>query len=169
MDRLLVHSSKNFQMLTFPSRAILTCYEDYRYENAPHIMLAQFPLLKKLIIESYVLRNYSELPLTNAIANSNPLIEELEFGVGFPINSAIIRSISNLKFRRVFRSVYAQILQRDLILLATELPLLTEIDIKHYRSLSITIDGFKNILQSGKQMKRIKLVGVRDLHINHNE
>lgn len=51
-----------------------------------------------------------------------------------------------------------------------ELPLLTEIDFnsKTSRSFTVTVDGLKDMLQNGKQLKRIKLTGIRDLHIDHN-
>lgn len=85
-----------------------------------------------------------------------------------------IETISKMKSLKTFRVNSlnrAQILQHDLILLAKELPLLTKIEFnsQYNRSLSVTFNGLKNMIQNGKQLKWIELLVNRSVSIYFKE
>lgn len=50
--------------------------------------------------------------------------------------------------------------------MAKEISMLTEIEVRCFLVLSIPVNGLKEIIRSGKQLKHIKLNGVKRLHIN---
>lgn len=112
------------------------------------------------------------LPVTvfDAIRHSNICIKELTLK-GFIMNSTNIQRISTIKTLHVLNLpnvIFDARVESDLILLATELPLLMEIDVRrsYEHSMSITVDGLKKMIENGKQLNCINLGKVRDLHID---
>lgn len=143
-----------------------TCH----HENDLISLLIQLPLLNKLEI-SLLIGTALTSAVIDAIRDFNTSIKELAIS-GFKIDSTTIQSILNLKSLNVFRLLNikqdARMSQNDLILLVTELPLLTEIEFKCINKgiMPMTVDGLKNVVQCGKRLTNIKLRGVKNLHIN---
>lgn len=156
----------NFKSLHTLSLHKITCHN----ENDVISMLAQLPSLNKL--ELFVTLSTFSVAVIDAICKYNPFIKELALK-GFEINSANMSRFFNLKSLHVLRFLdfnekdNVHISENDLISLATNLPLLVEIEmINTDRSPSMTVDGLIKLVKSENLLKRIKLVGFKDLTIN---
>lgn len=133
------------------------------------LQLANLKRLKQVMLESEG-EKYMELirPLSEAFFNARIAIEKL-LVCSFRIDSITIKSVKNLKTLTTLHLHQIEgVLERDLISLASELPLLTNLQL-HFKMpsmISLSNRVIAKLVQNGKRLNFLSLWGPRHLFID---
>ncbi|XP_055322566.1 uncharacterized protein LOC129578285 [Sitodiplosis mosellana] len=144
-------------------------YVKQRDQSAEGLLrLGALKKLKKLFLNISSYKKYRVHRLANEFSKKNIPIETLELTACSIISKDFI-SLTNLKtLQRVYLAKVERATDADLITLATELPLLSNLTLsfEYTKEIKITANGLASMIELGKRLKYIGFNGFHQVQLN---
>lgn len=146
-------------------------FYSYRFNSAKDgfLKLAELKQLKELTLDSFREYPYVTL-LLRAFVNANIRLDFFSIKF-FKIGALAVKSLTKLKTINTLHLTRTDsFFEKDLILMASALPLLTNLTVEtEFRSsIALIMDGLITFVRTGKQLNSITLNEVRNLRINQS-